>query len=303
VSYEGGPPREERSPESAQYVLYEVANGVAHLTLNRPERRNGLGLDLVKDLEVAVQRADSDDAVKVLLLQANGPSFCGGYDVTGLAPVDPPPFDPESDIEPGWDRLNDTLYTMRRDGEFWLRLFWNLRKPVVAAVHGACLAGGVDLIGAVDIVIVADDALIGLPQARALGVIHTMGLLPYYIGIRKSKEMAFSGDPISGLEAERLGLANKSVPVEKLAAEATWTAERIALVPRQLLMAHKFAINRFVEEAGLEGAVRASGEYDAIGAQNWMNAKFRYLSKTEGIKAAAKWRDAIWNEQEATRPS
>jgi enoyl-CoA hydratase len=130
-----------------------------------------------------------------------------------------------------------------------------------------------------------------------------MGLLPYYIGIRKSKEMAFTGDPISGLDAERLGLANKSVPGDKLEAEATWLAERIALVPRQLLLAHKFAINRFAEEAGLEGAVRASGEYDAIGAQNWMNAKFRYLSKTEGVKAAAKWRDAIWKDQEASKPS
>lgn len=305
-------------------LLYEVVGGVARLTLNRPAQRNGLNLALATDLENAVAEADEDDAVKVLLLKGNGPAFCGGYDMAGTAP----PSDPSrpsvttsasspspsthpatapvaalsEDADPGWDRLTRTLYAMRRDGEWWLNLFWNLRKPVVAQVHGACFAGGNDLIAAADIVVAAEDARFGLPQARGLGVIHTMGLWPYYMGIRKAKELAFTGDSITGAEAEALGLINKAVPADALEAEAMWLAERIALMPRQLLMAHKFAINRFAEVAGMESAVRGAGEYDAIGAQNWISAQFRRVSEAEGVRAAFAWRDRLWNEQAERRP-
>jgi enoyl-CoA hydratase len=289
------------SQESAfANLLYSVSRGVAHITLNRPDRRNGLSPAMMDDLDRAVQLADLDDEVKVLLLKGNGPSFCAGYDLSGIAPVPEPPLEAESD--PGWDRASRTTYGTRRDGEYFVRLFWNLRKPVIAQVHGACVAGGNDLIAAVDIVIVADDATFGLPQARGIGVIHTMGLWPYYMGARKAKELAFTGDSITGAEAERLGLANRAVPADQLAAEATWFAERVALMPRQLLMAHKYAINGFVEAAGLDNAVRGVGEFNAIGAQNWMNAKFRRLAESEGVRKALAWRDAIWSNQERERP-
>ena len=296
----------EQRPASAtttfENVLYEVARGVAHITLNRPNQRNGLNLGLSSDLQAAVEHADADDDVKVLLLKGNGPSFCSGYDVSGSSPAREPVEEQPADTDPAWDRLNRTLYAMRRDGEWWLRLFWNLRKPVVAQVHGACLAGGNDLIAAADIVIAAEDARFGLPQARGLGVIHTMGLWPYYMGIRKAKELAFTGDSITGAEAARVGLINDAVPAEQLGAEATWLAERIALMPRQVLMAHKFAINRFVEVAGLDTAVRGAGEYDAVSADNWISARFRRMTQQEGLRAAVAWRDEIWDEQARRRP-
>jgi enoyl-CoA hydratase len=292
------PPTE--SAKEFDNVIYEVRRAVAYITMNRPERRNGLSEAMSDDLEACVGMADADDNIKVLLLRGNGPSFCGGYDLSGVAPVPEPPPDPDADW--GWDRVSRTVSAMRRDGEWWLRMFWNLRKPVVAQVHGACLAGGNDLIAAADIVVAAEDATFGLPQARGMGVIHTMGLWPYHVGLRKSKELAFTGDSITGSEAEQLGLVNKAVPASRLTEETTWLAERIALMPRQILMAHKFAINRFAEAAGLETAVRGAGEYDAIGAQNWMNAKFRRLAKEDGLKAAVAWRNAIWDRQAEERP-
>lgn len=287
-------------------ILYDVANGVAHVTLNRPDRRNGLSDQLLRELEAAILAADEDDAVKVVLLKGNGPAFCAGYDLAGARPynsADTQGTDGPAGQEPGWDRLNRTLYDMRRDGEWWLKLFWNLRKPVVAQVHGACVAGANDLLAAVDIVIAAEDAKFSLPQARGIGVIHTMGLWPYYLGIRRAKELAFTGDAITGREAAELGMVNRAVPPSILAREAEWTAERIALMPRQMLMAHKFAINRFVELQGLELAVKGCGEYDAIAAQNWMNDKFRQITAADGLRAAVAWREKIWSDQQTLRPA
>jgi len=274
-------------------LLYEVKNGVAYVTLNRPERRNGISGQMQAELEIAVNQADYNDAVKVIVLRGSGPSFCSGYDIGGGT----------ASAKTEWALLHKNIYRWRRDGEWWIKLFWNLRKPVVAQVQGTCAAGANDLIAAVDIVIAAEDAKFSLPQARGIGVIHTMGLWPYYLGARKSKELAFTGDPISGIEAERLGLVNKAVPADELEAETTWFAERVALMPRELLMAHKFAINRFFDGAGVEASVRGAGEYDSIGARNSMSEEFVQRAARDGVKAAVAWRDGIWADQAKARPA
>ena len=273
-------------------LIYEARDQVVYITLNRPERRNALSEALMKDLDAAVEEADTDDEIKVLVIKGAGNAFCAGYDIAGR-PGQAPEFRPDG---ASWRSLDRSVYRLRRNGEWWMKLLWNMRKPVIAQVHGYCLAGGLDLAGCCDLVFAAEDAQFGMPQARALGIPHTFGLLPLLIGMRKTKEMAFTGDTISGIEAERLGVINKAVPIEELEAEATRWAERIALMPAELLAANKMGVNRFFEIMGIDTMVKASNEFDAIGRQNQRNFEFRRIVSEEGLRAGLTYRDGPWDD-------
>ena len=181
-------------------VFTEIEGPVAYITLNRPEKLNAISQQLRADLEAALADLDEGDDVRVVVLKAAGRAFCAGYD---LAP------------RPGGGGTRRSIAQdrdgLRKSVERWLAM-WNFRKPIIAQVHGYCLAGGGELAGMCDLIFCAEDAQFGHPAGRALGIPPTLGLWPVKIGMLKSKELLFTGDTIDGKEAERIGMVNRALP-------------------------------------------------------------------------------------------
>jgi len=221
----------------------------------------------------ALKEAEQDDGVGVIIIKGAGRAFSAGYDIEpgkageyGETPV-----------------LDDLLYLQGLDKR--ITAIWNLRKPVIAQVHGYCIAGGNDVAGQCDIIIAAENAVIAQPQIRRLGLTW-MHMFPYKCGAQWAKILMFTGDSISGKEAERIGLVAKAVPEDKLEEEVNKLAERIALVPSELLTLNKAAINRAFEEMGLRNAFNASSELDLIAHNTRAVQDFRRMAEEKGLKAA-----------------
>jgi enoyl-CoA hydratase len=268
-----------------QTVLYEPDGPVLYLTLNRPEKLNAMSAQLRDDLDAALEEADRGDEIRVVVIKAAGRAFCSGYDIT------PQPSTGGGARHIGRDREN-----LRRSIARWLAM-WSYRKPVIAQVHGFCLAGGNDLVGSCDLIFCADDAQFGHPAGRALGVLPTLGMWPMKIGMLKSKELYFSGDTVSGAEAERIGMVNKSMPAAELDAFVRAYAERIARVPVEILTMHKHNVNRWFEIMGLRTAASEGAEFDSIYHALPAAQEFGQIARERGLKAALEWRDRPFREQ------
>ncbi len=184
-------------------VVYEVRDRVAHLTLNRPERGNGITRELVLELERSVERADLDPEVHVLLLSGAGKGFCGGYDLVQYAEGTIPNHDPSQP----WDPMLDYQF-MSRNVRAFMSLF-HCSKPVVCKVHGFCVAGGTDMALCSDLLVIASDAKIGYPPARVWGS-PTTSMWAYRLGPARAKRLLFTGDCLSGAEAAEWGLATEA---------------------------------------------------------------------------------------------
>lgn len=268
-------------------ILYEPADRVARITLNRPEKLNAISWQMQQELQDALWAADRDPAVHVVTLQGAGRSFSAGYDIS------PPPGAGVTHAAGG--------HTMERDIWFLeqatlMRMtLWEMHKPVVAGVHGHCLAGGTDLAFLCDIVVAAEDAKIGYPPVRALGspVNH---MWTYLVGPQWAKRMLLTGDVISGAEAERIGLVVKAVPAERLAEEVATLAARMALIDVDLLAAQKRSVNLALELMGARTMQRLATERDAIARQAPVVTEFYTMAKEKGLKAALEWRDAKFGD-------
>lgn len=254
-------------------IIYEKQGRIARLTLNRPEVLNALSNTLLDEMVAALIEAEQDEGVGVIIIKGAGRAFSAGYDIEpgkageyGETPV-----------------LDDLLYLQGLDKR--ITAIWNLRKPVIAQVHGYCIAGGNDVAGQCDIIIAAENAVIAQPQIRRLGLTW-MHMFPYKCGAQWAKILMFTGDSISGKEAERIGLVAKAVPEDKLEEEVNKLAERIALVASELLALNKAAINRAFEEMGLRNAFNASSELDLIAHNTRAVHDFRRMAEEKGLKAA-----------------
>ncbi|MGH7822074.1 MAG: enoyl-CoA hydratase-related protein, partial [Candidatus Binatia bacterium] len=186
-------------------------------------------------------------------------------------------------------------WALRKTVARWQRL-WSLPKPTSAQVHGYCLAGATELAGHCDIVFAAEDAEFGHPAGRTLGVIPTLSMWPYLIGMRKTKEYLFTGDSIRAAEALEYGLVNRVYPRERLEEETLAYARRVAMVPVDLLTLHKAATNRFFELMGVYAAEQSASELDAIAHQT-VTAKAEVRRMRElGLKKALDARDASFRK-------
>lgn len=261
-------------------VLVEVEGPVAYLILNRPEKLNAISPQLRDDLEGALRDLDEGDDVRVVVLKAAGRAFCAGYDLT------PRPGSSYS----GRRSIAQDRDGLRKSIDRWLWM-WNYRKPIIAQVHGYCLAGGGELAGMCDLIFCAEDAQFGHPAGRALGIPPTLGLWPAKIGMLKSKELLFTGDTIDGREAARIGMVNRALPRGELEGFVRDFAERVARVPLDALTVHKHVVNRWFEIMGLRTGAAEGAEFDAIYHETPSFAQFQQIAREQGLKAALEWRD------------
>ena len=272
-------------------VLCEVEGPVAYITLNRPEKLNAINAQLRDDLEAALRELDEGDEVRVVVLKAAGRAFCAGYDLT-----------PRPGGSSGGRRsIAHDRDALRKSIERWLWM-WNYRKPIIAQVHGYCLAGGGELAGMCDLIFCAEDAQFGHPAGRALGIPPTLGLWPVKIGMLKSKELLFTGDTIDGKEAERIGMVNRALPRGELEGFVRAFAQRIAQVPLDALTVHKHVVNRWFEVMGLRTGAAEGAEFDAIYHETPSFAEFQRIAREQGLKAALEWRDTPFGDGRASIP-
>ena len=258
-------------------ILYEASDRIARVTLNRPEKLNALSHALLDEYAAALVEAERDPEVRVVIVRGAGRAFSAGYDVGGGGGGDYARIRTETPFLA--DRFNlqhstDTLTTA-----------WKLLKPVIAQVHGYCVAGGNDVAGQCDIIIAAENATFGHPQIRRLGLTW-MHMFPYKCGPQWSKILMFTGDSISGKEAEQIGVVARAVPEDKLEEEVEKLAARIALVDPTLLAMNKMAVNRVFEEMGMQTAFNAAISLDTIAHTAEAMQEFNRISREQGLKAA-----------------
>jgi enoyl-CoA hydratase len=224
-------------------VRYELDGAVATLTLNRPQRLNAIVPALVADLEAALDRAETDAAVRVLRLRGAGRAFCAGYDIEWGAEA-------MEAAEGGrsWDPMADYRMMSRFVGAY-MRL-WRSPKPVIAQVHGHCVGGGTDLALCSDLIVCSDECRIGYPPARVWGS-PTTSMWIYRLGLERAKRLLLTGDALDGRTAEEWGLASESHPEVELEEAGLALARRLALLPANQLQMMKLLVNQAYEQMGL----------------------------------------------------
>lgn len=261
-------------------LLVEADGRVAVLSLNRPEKLNALSAQLLEELSDALWALDADPNISVILLQGKGRAFSAGNDLEVTK------MDPSLRQRSEFD---DDVWWLERSQRLRMVL-WDMHKPVIAKVHGYCLAGATDLVLLADMIVAAEDAVIGFPPVRAQGspVSH---MWTYLVGPQWAKRLLLSGDTLTGAEAASIGLVMKAVPQAELDAEVHALAHRIALVPPDLVSANKRVVNLSMELMGARTMQRLAAETDARGHLSPAAIEFRRIASQDGIKAAVAWRD------------
>ena len=268
-------------------VLYEVDEKVGIVTLNRPEKLNAISHELQHALTETFAKANADAATSVVLLRAEGRSFCAGYDI-GAKP------------EPGADdwRSDPTMAHAHLQPQLEFEMApWLMKKPVIAAVQGHVLGGGCELVMLCDMTIAADNATFGEPEVRFSAVGPAI-VMPMIIGYKKARELLYFGDQIDAKTALDLGMVNRVVPLAELGAASLKFAKRLSLISPEALYATKRAVNRVADASGFRTALYAG--LDVCGplyaTTTELGAKFREMATSEGVPAAVRWRSAQFKE-------
>ena len=283
-------------------ILYETSGGIARLTLNRPQRGNGLTASLIAELASLVERADLDPGVRVLLLAGNGKGFCGGYDLVASAEqgvggeyggtagtvLDPAVQAANHNPSGTWDPMVD-FQMMSRNVRAFMTLF-HCSKPVVCKVHGFCVAGGTDLALCSDLLVIAEDAKIGYPPARVWGS-PTTAMWAHRIGPMRPKRLLFTGDCLTGAEAVAWGLATEAAPAAELDARAEALVERIARMPANQLQMMKLLINQETYGQGLHQTQVLGTLLDGITRHTPEGYAFQQRAAEAGFRTAVAERD------------
>ncbi len=280
---EANPPMAGSSPPIEPLVLHEPAPWGVRLTLNRPAKLNAISTDLRDALTGAIREAEADPEVRVIVIAGAGRAFCAGYDLE--------------------EEFGSDVWTWRemlaRDVDATLTI-WRCSKPVIAQVHGFALAGGLELAMACDLVVASDDARLGEPEIR-FGSAPVTLLMPFLIGQKATRELLMTGDLVDAEEARRLGLVNRVVAADRLAAEVDALAETLARVEPDVMAPTKLMLNRSMEAAGFLAAVEAGLDLQAIVNTSATSRAFDEIIRRDGLKAALAWRDRRWEERLADR--
>lgn len=271
--------------DEASLLVYEVRDGTGWITLNRPDKRNALSEPMQERLNALLWEADEDNRVHAVVIRAAGSDFCSGYD---LQKYDQP-IPGQVDHRRGRAKFDDDAWHQERSQRLRMALF-DMHKPVIAQVHGRCLAGGTDLALLCDMVICAEDALFGFPPARSQGSLPSHMWL-YLVGPQWAKRLLLTGDSIRGGDAMKIGLAMKAVPAARLDAEVDALAARLALIDTDLLSANKRIVNLGLELMGARTIQRMAAEMDARGHLAASRTQFNDTVRVHGLKEAVRQRD------------
>jgi enoyl-CoA hydratase len=267
-------------------LRYETAGRIARITLNRPERLNAIDEKMPGEIRAAVERANADDGIHVIVLQGAGRGFCSGYDLKAFAET--------KGENPGvqsmpWDPMVDYRFMKQCTDDFFS--LWRSYKPVICKVHGYAVAGGSDIALCADLVIMAEEAKIGYPPARVWGC-PTTAMWVFRIGAEKAKRMLLTGDLVDGRTAKEMGLVYDAVPAAELDAAVDALAQRMAGVPKNQLMMQKLMINQAYENMGLASTQMIATLFDGITRHSPEGMWFKAYSEEHGFHEAVRLRDS-----------
>ncbi len=291
-------------------LIYESSDRVARITLNRPERGNGIVPRMPAEIAACVERANLDPAVHVIALAGNGSGFCGGYDLvasaegdmSGLGGVEAPPGSPVDPAtiganhvpESNWDPVTDFQF-MWRNVRGFMSLFHS-EKPVICKVHGYCVAGGTDMALCSDLLAVAADAKIGYPPARVWGS-PTTALWASRVGPMRAKRLLLTGDSLNGEQAAEWGLATEAAPAEELDERFEALLERVARLPINQLVMMKMLVNQSLYAQGLHQTQLLGTFFDGVARHTEEGHGFVRRAAESGFKEAVRERDEPFGDE------
>ncbi len=262
----------------------ETADGVRHLVLCRPRAYNTITPTLRDELARAVEEADAERDVRVILLRAEGPAFCAGYGLDWSTRAQ----EQEARSPRSWDSVAD-LRMMGRFVETYLKL-WYAKKPVVAAVQGWCIGGGTDLVLCADLIVAGEGAVFGYPPARVWGT-PTTAMWVYRMGLERAKRYLLTGDEIPARTAAEIGLVLEAVPDAELEARATALARRMARLPTNQLVMMKLLVNQTVENMGFASSRLLGTLFDGVARHTQEGLDFVRRAQQVGFRQAVRERD------------
>jgi enoyl-CoA hydratase len=276
---------------SCENIAYEVADHIAQITLNRPARLNALNKASLQEINRAMDQAEGDAEVRVIVVSGMGRAFSSGFDLKAQMEQRP-------EGAQAWREILDLDFdtTMR---------FWNSPKPTIAAVHGACLAGAFELAMACDITIASEDATFGEPELKFGAGIVTM-LLPWMTSPKQAKRIILCADDrIPARDALAMGLVSRVVENGTHLEHALRTARGIALMDPNLVGETKKALNRTYEIQGMPTALKAALDIDHTIESHGSPDKraFMDVARERGMREAIAWRDARFAKSQAGRPN
>jgi enoyl-CoA hydratase len=290
-------------------LLYETEGRVARITLNRPERGNGITPRMPAEIAECVEQANLDPAIHVIALAGHGGGFCGGYDLVASAegdmselggseapagsPLDPATIGANHAPETNWDPVVDYQF-MARNVRGFMSLFHS-EKPVLCKVHGYCVAGGTDMALCSDLLVVAEDAKIGYPPARVWGS-PTTAMWALRIGAMRAKRLLLTGDSLTGAEAAEWGLATEAAPAERLDERFERLLERVARMPVNQLVMMKLLVNQTLESQGLRQTQTLGTFFDGIARHTEEGHAFVRRAAESGFREAVRERDVPFGD-------
>jgi enoyl-CoA hydratase len=264
---------------------------VGRITLNRPEKMNALSQELMFELSDALHDFEADSSVRVIILRGAGRTFSAGYDLTPSRGGADAVVRRHKSVDDKGRRLLMGIRTGMQQITDIHMYFWNMAKVTIAQVHGYAVAGGCELAMMADLVVAAEDAQLGHPGLRGLGTSRTGVIWPLVIGMRKAKELYYTGENVTGKEAEEIGMINYAWPLDELDQRTLAFADRIANMSADHLAILKTNMNRFYENMGIYSSVRSSTDLDAAGQFTEFSYQYQDQMREKGLKDALQWRD------------
>ena len=279
--------------ETVTIAMDKTNERVARLVLNRPEKLNAINSIMPKEIRQAVEWAEKNQDVHVIILEGAGRAFCAGYDLNEYAEGDDPDTikvdHPCRQEKTPWDPMID--YAMMKQNTEDFMALWRCAKPTIAKIHGYAVAGGSDIALCCDLLVMEDNAKIGYMPTRVWGC-PTTAMWTYRLGATRAKQLMFTGDTINGTKAGEWGLANMSVPLADLEKTTLELADRISGVPNSHLMMHKLVVNQVWHSMGIEQTQMFATVFDGVTRHNPEGMWFRRYAEAQGFKEAVAWRDS-----------
>jgi enoyl-CoA hydratase len=271
-----------------QNLLLRVKEGIAYLTLNRPDKLNSFNRQLLDELRQALDMIEADSEVKVVILTGAGRAFSAGYDIspeTGVADL--------AEISP-----DEWRSFVKHNIDTFLKI-WHSEKPYIAAINGFAMGGACELAQLCDIKIASDRAALGEPEIR-FGAGPPVLITPFSIGLAKAKELLLTGDTLSAQQAEKIGMINRVVPHENLMVECEKTARKLINVGQVGMKLNKAAINNAFEQMGFLNTIYHNMELKILfdTSKTEESEAFHNVWKEKGLRAALDLRDSLFREEE-----